>query len=221
MRKILAISMSLPLVSFIPVRVLIYSIGNTTMAGMNMARSSASNHRRVSMTNEATGTDLSTLIGRPKKISIKGLNDAIMANKMPKPHPRKKPRQICEIDANTLHQNSLLGSKSCTSTVITLTGVGRNISLSIVIAANCHIHSHISADAQYIKGLMKLFLRTLFFNIEHSFLKLAAYGLRVLVIEYLKISECFGLHFCARYKSYITVRYSFFSYSCLKNIKFF
>ena len=89
-----AISASFLSVCFIPVRVLIYNMGNTIIAGIKTARPSASIHKSASMTNEATGTAFITFMGSHKNISIIPLIEDNTARSIPAMLPNKKPVPI-------------------------------------------------------------------------------------------------------------------------------
>lgn len=101
-RNRFAMSMSFSFVCSIPTSVLIYNVGNTTMAGMNIDKSSASSHKRTSITNEATGTDFITFIGNQINALNISLTEENIARMIPMKPPIKKPVHMCKRDVPRL-----------------------------------------------------------------------------------------------------------------------
>lgn len=154
-----------------PVRVLIYRVGRTIMAGIKIDKSSESIHRRVNITKDATGTDFMIFIGNHKNILMIRLKADNTAKIMPDTPPKRKPAPMCAREAVMLVRKLSDGNRSFHRTEKTLPGVGRKISLLMLVAAMCHIKSQTKTDAIYPTRVMKLltfFLLAL--NIEHSFL---------------------------------------------------
>ena len=88
-RKISAMSNNLSFVCWIPVKVLIYKVGRTIMAGINTDKSSASSHNSTRITKEATGTDFITFIGNHTNVLNISLTEEKMARIIPMMPPIK------------------------------------------------------------------------------------------------------------------------------------
>lgn len=169
--KTFAISISFVLVSLIPVSVFVNMPGRTIMAGINIAKSFESIHKRESITKDATGTDFIIFTGSHISASKNILKDAKMAKISPKIIPIVKPRAIfLRVDIID-NLNVAEGNRSSNSTIKTLPGVGKKTSLSMVMARMCHMTIQKMMDMPYRLTFIKfLCLLLLIFKIEHLLL---------------------------------------------------
>lgn len=134
-----AISRSLSPVCLSPVRVFIYNVGKTIRAGMNVANCSVSIQSSERITKEATGTDFITFIGNHSKTLTGAKRYDSIANVIPKRAPKRKPFPMASSEFRRLSLKASDGSSSFISTEKTLPGVGKKISLSILMAAMCQM----------------------------------------------------------------------------------
>lgn len=141
------------------------------MAGINIAKSSESIHKRERMTKDATGTDFITFTGNHISASRNTLREANTARISPKAIPIVKPKAIFFRVEATDNRNVAEGNKSFISTLKTFPGVGKKTSLSMLTARTCHTTIQKMMDMPYrLKFIKFLCLLVLIFKIEHSFL---------------------------------------------------
>lgn len=141
------------------------------MAGINIAKSFESIHKRERITKDATGTDFMTFTGSHISASRNILRDAKMAKISPKNIPIINPKAIFFRVKITDNLNVAVGKRSFISTLKTLLGVGKKTSLSMCRARMCHITIQKAMDMPYKLSFIKfLCLLLLIFKIEHSFL---------------------------------------------------
>ena len=130
-------------VSLIAESRLVYITGNTIIAEINMESLAEVNQSRARITMEATGMHLIILTGREIIASAKGCKEATTASMTARTNPMRNPAAIPFNVVNMLKKKSGVRANSIRALKVSA-GEGKNISLSIIMAAICHIKHHMN-----------------------------------------------------------------------------